>query len=347
MNKITEKYFDYQGITPEREAEILAQITAETEFSADKEIARGVIYDKGKVGSLVYSGTLAGKPAVLKIQLLKLQVDEGRIIDDFFRHRRNKEVRPPQQYEYHFWSEKRGYGYTIMEKIEAPKLFEMPFATAEQMVDFCRFYGLYRTSLFSTVWIQPTWMVTSGIKNSWEYTQKRVKNWKNICESKGRLKEEDYLPYYKEFMALGPEILSGIAVIFSHGHLTAKDIHKMPNGSYVLTSNLLWGSRPQWHDLAFNIWSCLLHIRDTEYSFEQMLKYVEQWLGYYCQIPLVQTDRTFEKKILANLLERTMGSILADLGANDVFAQKENLAYQYHLLELHQKLFKHLVGKLK
>lgn len=347
MNKITQRYFDYQGVSPAREEEILAEIAAETGFIVDKEISRGVIYDKDKVGSIIYSGMWYRRPSVLKIQLLKLRIDEGKIIDHLFHNRRNKLVRPPKLYRYSFWNESHGYGYTIMEKIEAPKIFEMPSATAEQMADFCRFYGAYRTSLFSATWIHPTWMVECRIKNAWDYTKPRVENWKNICQSKGRLEEQDYLPFYQEFMALGPEIFSGLTVIFSHGHLTANDIHKMPDGSYVLTSNLLWGYRPQWYDLAFNVWSCLLHIRDTKYTFEKMLEYINQWLAHYRQIPLIQKDKGFEKKILANLLERVIGSILADLGANDLFAKKENVKYQHHLLDLHQRLFKHLVSMLK
>src|SRR3989338_9159052 len=69
-NKITEKYFTQDDFS-QREADVLAQVTAETGFVVEKEIFRGMIYDKSKVGSLIYKGTLDGKPAVLKLQGLK------------------------------------------------------------------------------------------------------------------------------------------------------------------------------------------------------------------------------------------------------------------------------------
>lgn len=72
-NKITEKYF-IQDDFSQRETDVLAQVTAETGFIVEKEIFRGIIYDKNKVGSLIYKGTFDGKPAVLKLQGLKPEV---------------------------------------------------------------------------------------------------------------------------------------------------------------------------------------------------------------------------------------------------------------------------------
>jgi len=112
-------------------------------------------------------------------------------------------------------------------------------------------------------------------------------------------------------------------------------------------SNLFWSYRPEWYDLAFNVWSCLLHIHDTSYTFEQLLLYVDEWLATYHTIPVVQQDNAFERKITALLLERTMGAILVDLGANDFYEKDENKPYLQHLLGLHQQLFNHLAHKLE
>jgi 3'-phosphoadenosine 5'-phosphosulfate sulfotransferase (PAPS reductase)/FAD synthetase len=136
-------------------------------------------------------------------------------------------------------------------------------------------------------------------------------------------------------------------MVFCHGHLTANDIYRLSNGSFVVLSNLFWSHRPQWYDLAFNIWNCLMHIRDTNYTFEQMLEYIERWLATYRAIPVVQQDKDFERKIAVLLLERTMGAILVDLGANDFYEQEENKPHFQHLLNLHQRLFNYLAQKLE
>ena len=90
-----------------------------------------------------------------------------------------------------------------------------------------------------------------------------------------------------------------------------------------------------------------MHIRDTNYTFEQLMKYVDKWQAAYRSIPVVQQDKDFERKITVLLLERTMGAILVDLGANDFYEKEENKPYLRHLLDLHQRLFDHLAQKLE
>lgn len=339
-NKITEKYF-IQDDFSQREADVLAQVTAETGFVVEKEIFRGMIYDKNKVGSLIYKGTLKDEPAVLKLQGLKPEVDEGEIVKHFTAQSKSKLVRVPALYVHKPWTEKRGYGYLITEYLDAPKIFEMPFASAEQMQDFARFYQEYRTSALTRSWIE------SETKDSLAFTVHRVDHWRKISEHKKRLPLEDYAPYLMRYYPIAVKHLPSIPMVFCHGHLTANDIYQLGDGSFVVLSNLFWSYRPQWYDLAFNVWNCLMHIRDTSYTFEQLLRYVEEWLAVYRIIPVVQQDKDFERKITALLLERTMGAILVDLGANDYYEKEENKSYLQHLLDLHQKLFDHLAQKLE
>ncbi len=339
-NKITEKYFTQDDFS-QHEAEVLAQVTAETGFVVEKEIFRGLIYDKSKIGSLIYKGSLNGKPAVLKLQGLKPEVDEVEIVRHFTDQNQSKLVRVPVLYAHKPWTEERGYGYLITEYLDAPKIFEMPFASTEQMHDFARFYQDYRTSALTRSWVEPE------TKDSLAFTVHRVDHWRKISEHKKRLSLEDYAPYLVRYYPLAVKHLPSIPMVFCHGHLTANDIYRHPDGSFVVLSNLFWSYRPQWYDLAFNIWSCLIHIRDTSYSFEQMLEYVEKWLAIYRTIPVVQQDKDFERKITVLLLERTMGAILVDLGANDFFEKEEKKPFFQHLLSLHQQLFDYLAQKLE
>jgi hypothetical protein len=54
-NKITEKYFEHANFA-EHENRVLDEITTKTSFKPEKEIFRGQLYDKDKVGSLIYKG---------------------------------------------------------------------------------------------------------------------------------------------------------------------------------------------------------------------------------------------------------------------------------------------------
>lgn len=331
-NKITEKYFTQDDFS-QRKVAVLAQVTAETGFVAEKEIFRGTIYDKNKVGSLIYKGTLKGRSAVLKLQGLKPEIDEDEIVRRFTDQNQSKLVRVPVLYVHKPWTEERGYGYLITEYLDAPNIFEMPFATQEQMHDFARFYQEYRASALTSPWIE------QETTDSLAFTMRKTKHWREISESKKRLAPADYAPYLVRYHQLAKKHFPAIPMTFCHAHLTADDIYRMPDGSFVVLSNLYWAYRPQWYDLAFNVWDCLLHIRDPHYTFEEMIRYVNDWLATYRTIPIVQKDKNFDRAITMLLLERTMGAILVDLGANDFYDKEENKQYFTHLLDLHQRLF--------
>lgn len=338
-NLITEKYFTQEDFS-KQEDRVLAEVTRESGFVVEREIFRGVIFEHSKVGSIIYRGTWQGKPAVLKLQGLKPEMDEGEIVKRFTEQSRSAIVRAPSLYFHQPWSRQRGYGYLITEAIDAPKILTMPFATPEQMVDFARFYQEYRTSALTRPWLKPESL------DSHAFTLRRVEHWRKVCESKQRLAVNDYVPYLERYSPLAAKHLPNIPMVFCHGHLTADDIFKLSNGSYVVAANLFWSYRPQWYDLAFNVWACFLHINDPKYAFKNFLNYVEQWLAVYRSIPVVQADPDFDRKITVLLLERTIGAILVDLGVNDWYDKPENAPQFRNLLKLHQQFIDHLADKL-
>ena len=319
----------------------MKKVTAETNFQAEREIFRGFIYDRKKVGSLIYKGVWQGKPAVLKLQGLRPEIDESEIIKHFTAQNHSKIIRVPTLYAHKPWTANCGYGYLITEFIDAPKIFEMPFAAERQMHDFANFYQEYRTSALTQSWIEP------DTNDTLQLTFRRVDSWRKISEYKKRLRLDDYASYLIKYYPIALKHLPTIPLVFCHGHLTADDIYRLPDGSYVVLSNLFWSYRPEWYDLAFNIWACLMHIRDTNYTFKKMLDYVDKWLTAYRRIPIVKKDKDFEHKITVALLERTIGAILVDLGTDDFYGKKENVKYYKHLLNLHQRLFNCLTDRLE
>jgi hypothetical protein len=339
-NKITEKFFTQDDFS-QREKEVLNQVTKETGFQVDCEIFRGFIYDRDKVGSLIYRGKWQTKPAVLKLQGLRPEVDEEEIIRHFSAQNQSQLVRVPELYAHLPWNEKRGYGYLITEYIDAPKIFQIPFATPAEMQDFARFYQEYRTSALTRSWLKPETL------DSLAFTIQRVNHWRKISESKKILKPKDYLPYLERFTDLAEKHLPTVKMVFCHGHLTANDVFKLADGRFVILSNLFWSYRPEWYDLAFNLWACIKDIRDLNYTFKDMLRYVGNWLAVYRQIPVVKKDGDFERKIAIALLERSIGVILVDLVASEFYQQKENAKYLWHIHGLHQKLFDHLASRLE
>src|SRR3989338_708317 len=256
VNKITEKYFKENNFAP-RIREIIQEVSQKTGFIVEEDLFSIKIYDKNNIWSQSCRGTWKNAPAVLKIQGLKLEMEEYEIHIGFEKQSRSRMIRLPKMYVYEPWRFEKKYGYMIMEYIEAPRIFRMPLATDQEMDDFVKVYADYRTNSAYKAWFEPE------TRDTLHFTCERVDNWRKICESKARLPLADYPPYLIRFYPMILRHAINIPMVFSHGHLTANDIFKLKDGGYVFMSNLLWSYRPQWYDLAFNIWACFLHIRDN------------------------------------------------------------------------------------
>jgi hypothetical protein len=230
--------------------------------------------------------------------------------------------------------------YLISEYVDAPRIFEPPTATAEQAADFCRFYQEYRTNCVREPWID------APEASALEVTMAKMLHWLRVCSDKNRIASSIVAPRFSRFAAIAENNLRGEALVFGHGHLTADDIFKPQGGGYVLMSNLFWGWRLPWYDLAFNPWSCNLRLRDTGVDFAHFLKMQDAWRDAYRSIPVVQADPGFDHRFDLVMLERTLGAILADIGAGDSFGQAENTSHFRHLLELHLRYFDHLASGL-
>ncbi|MBI5654828.1 phosphotransferase [Candidatus Uhrbacteria bacterium] len=337
-NNITGKYFE-NHVFADRIPEILEAVCLETGFVSDCEIFRGYIYDREKVGSVIHRGQWQGKTATLKLQGLKLETEEAAILQGFTAQNRSMLVRVPEVFTHQPWDDARGYGYMLSEYVDAVPIFEMPTASLEQIGDFCRFFQEYRTNS-----VREPWIPAPEVR-ALDFTLARVANWRRICEHKGRLAETDYAARCDLFTDLANQHLGNEKLVFCHGHLTANDILKTPNGGCILMSNLFWGWRLPWHDLAFNIWACNLHQHPGLIGYGDVLDEIGLWRTAYKAMPVVQADPDFDRRFDFVMLERTLGAILADLGAGDSSRFQTKILFD-PLLKLHQELFDQLALEL-
>lgn len=183
-NNLADKYFIYKNIA-NKEKIILGKIKAETGFVARKEIFRGELYDKNKIGSLIYKGKFQGKPAVLKIQLLQPEIDEIDIINTFNKQNKSKKIRLPYLLKGSHWNKKNGYGYLIMEWVEGKMIYNPPFASETEIKDFCSFYQEYKTKCLA----KPFFPKLITEQSSLVFTTQRIFNWTKIAEAKNNLRE--------------------------------------------------------------------------------------------------------------------------------------------------------------
>lgn len=336
MVKIVEKYFNQEDFS-KREKEVLEKVVNQTGFIPHKLIYKGIIFDPDKVGSIIYKGIYKGKTAILKLQGLFPDTDESDIMQAFAKQNKSKIIRLPKLYAFKKWNKKDGFGYVVTEYIDAPKIYEIPFATGKQMQLFCDFYQEYKTKCLNKPFTYPD----RKNENASEFVIRRVRMWKKISDHKKKLQEiisrdliEKKVNAYIKFMA---ENLKG-DLVFCHGHLSSKDIFY--NGKdFILLSNLYWGWRPEYYDLIFGLHWCLEAITDEDFTFEEYLNYVNEWLSRLYEIPVVKKDKQAKKKINLMLLERTMGAVLID-----TLEKKDDIDVVNNLINLQLKFFDYLIN---
>jgi hypothetical protein len=338
-NKITEKYFEHADFA-DQEQKALNAIQAKTDFQPEKEIFRGQIYDKDKVGSLIYKGVWQGQPAVLKIQGLQPEVDEIDMIDRFNGQNESIMIRLPKLYKGSKWNEKDGYGYLLMEYVDAPQIYQPPFADQEQIKDFCSLYQEYKTKCLREPWIDQE----PSEKSSLVFTAQRVSHWAKISQAKGHLSEAD-IKNMEKFLSLAGRHLPSMKMEFMHGHFGYNDIFKLSDKEYVLMSNLFWSYRPEFYDTTFHLWADIKSLRDQSIGAEQVIGYLQNWLEEYKKLPVVMQDPDFERKFDMMMAERCIGALLVDIQNQNY--KNDRSDFVAHLTELFRDLFEHFANKLE
>lgn len=359
-NEITGKYFEQEDFST-REREVLQEVCSELDFTPEVEIFRGVIYDADKVGSLIYRGKWnSSKPiqAVLKLQGLQPEVDEIDVLQRFGQQSHSERVRLPHLYAGQHWNAEKGYGYLLLEYINAPQIYTHPFANEKQITAFCDFYQEYRNQALQEAFFPQT----ENELDTVAYTTSAVKHWTTVAlaQREARLQEvgspeSAIVGVEEQDIALTDVLLKAMkqtsytmGMEFQHAHLSADDIFDMgesDNGhEYVLMSNLFWGYRPQWYDTTFHLWAGIKALRDTTVGFDDVLAYLEKWLAAYKQLPVIASDRDFESKFWLLLAGRAFGALLLDihnqnydLPGGDSFEYKQQ--YVTHLQDIFRQLF--------
>lgn len=341
MTKIVEKYFEENDFLERYEA-VRDEVVSKTGFVIERELFRGMIYDSDKLGSVIYKGLFEDQPAVLKLQGLKPETDEIDIVVKFDEQNTSKRIRLPKLYDSKHWDEKTKYGYQITEFISAPHIFEMPFATDEQIKLFCEFYEEYRKNCLNNAFV----MRAEDENRAGEFVLRRVDIWKRIALAKEnlekRLPQEKIDDLTQRFEQLMINELADVYMVFCHGHLTAKDIlYDEETGRFILLSNLYWSYRPEFYDLVFGLHWSLESISGPDFSYQKYVEYIKKWFHYFYEIPVVEKDNDAKRKIHLMMLERTMGGILLDTGSRPI--EDKNTE---HLLSIQLQFFEELVKKI-
>lgn len=327
-NEITSQYFNYSQKADDK---FLKSVREKVDFTANKEIFRGQIYDKDKVGSLIYFGMFNNEPAVLKIQILEPTIDEIDIINGFNEQNKSKMIRVPDLYAGSRWNKNDGYGYLLLEYVVGKPIYGPSLANEREIKKFCEFYQEYKTKTITKPLLKQ-----KNKEDSLELTTRRVNGWVEIAKAQKYLTKttEDYLERY--FSIIDKHLL-GEKTQFMHGHLMRNDIHEVSAYKYVLMSNLFWSYRPEHYDTTFNIWADIKSISSLKITEEDVIDFVEKWQSQYRKLDAIKKDKDFKRKFMLMMLERCIGALLVDLENQNY--KKNRKAHIRHLTRIFSRLF--------
>ena len=299
----------------------MKQISVETGFVLGEKLYSGTFYSKDFIRNIIYAGTWQGKPAVLKAYDDPRLSDEPQSLEAFNRAGATGGLRAPELFASRVESPKRGW--LIMERLEGGSFFHSPLSLLEKET-FVGLFLAYRRQ-FPQEPTRPL-TLTEQLPAS-EYHRTRITRWLGLAVEKeeGRrmrgylllLNAGEFLPRYLAAFAVLDREFARRRMIWCHGHFKPQEIYRLPHGSHVLTDFAHSKMYPEGYELAFIIWADCLMKSDWRMSYERWKVGIDEWLEVF---RARRDDFGFERLddlLRASLLERCLGTILADITASD------------------------------
>lgn len=312
-NRVSEQFETINADFGRRAEFLLRGACERVGFEPKEEIWRGFVYQRKRVGSVIARGVYQGKPAVLKMQGLRPEIEEAELIARFSAQNQSKRIRTPLVYYAEPWGGAWRYGLTIMEDVTAPPLFAPPCASEADRAMFVDFYAEFCEHAVDEPFVERG----EREKDTETFLRTRLASWKKLnaaAEVGRRLPEIVQRELVAGFEACIDRYADDVPMVFTHGHLGPDDIRIEAPGTYVLFSNFFWGWRPLWYDLAFNVWCNLMALWKIEpLRFADAEQIVSEWFAVYETLPMARSDHHFHKHFMFMMLERCVGPCLVDL----------------------------------
>lgn len=296
------------------------EVAQKNQFNIKKEIRRGFYYATGQMKSLIYDGIWQGQAAVLKLYNDPRLTNDPIAQNAFNEKNKSKILLAPRVFKYEIVSPKAGW--LIMEKIAGERMLQSPLPP-EKRANFLKLYLEYRKN-FPIKPARPLFLAES--LPAAEFNNYRISRWLELANDKEAeisLKEERAILDVKKFMPLfGKSVLiirkefAKRKMIWCHGLFAPYKIMKK-DGRYFLFDFGHAKLYPEGYELAFIIWADWIQYADWSLPYKEWRKGIFEWLKEMDKINKILKFKNFKSLMRASLIERCLGTILADICAND------------------------------
>lgn len=296
------------------------EIAQKNQFNIKKEIRRSFYYATGQMKSLIYEGVWQGQGAVLKLYNDPRLTNDSVAQNAFNEKNKSKILLAPKVLKYEVVSPQSGW--LIMEKISGERMLQSPLAP-EKRANFLKLYLEYRKN-FPTKPTRPLILMES--LSAAEFDHFRISRWLQLANDKEAeimLKEDKPILDAKKFMPLFEKSIEIIRrefskrkMIWCHGLFAPYKIMKM-GGRYFLFDFGHTKLYPEGYELAFIIWADWMQYADWNLPYREWRKGIFEWWEEMESIAKKLKIKNFKSLMRASLVERCLGTILADICATD------------------------------
>jgi hypothetical protein len=297
-------------------------IAQKTGFQLGERLYRGTYYRADVVRDMIFEGVWQGRPAVLKLYDDPRLSNEGAALQAFHENNKSAWLTAPALYAFEAVSAKRGW--LVMERLPEPgSFFQSPLSLAEKKV-FFDVYREYRRH-FSLEATRPLTLVEQ--LPAGEFHRTRIAQWFRLANDREAervaageekvLFASEILPLYTQAMEVIRTEFDRRRMVWCHGHVKPKEIYRTLDGRWYLTDFAHTNLYPEGYELAFIIWADQLMVADWRLSYAEWRRGIDEWLEVFRADAAAASTQSFEGLMRASLLERCLGTILADLAAAD------------------------------
>lgn len=301
----------------------IKKIVEETGFKIGKEIYRGTYYTKDNLRNIIYDGFYRNKSAILKFYDDPRITDEPNSLKDFLKNNKSRVLVAPKLYKKKIISAHSGW--MIVEKIpDNYNKYETPLNKIERE-EFLKIFLEYKNN-FSFKPTRKLFLIEKLSSDNFHIF--RINRWLELAQKKeadrliGNKKnffDEEFLKLFEKAVLEIRKEFKNRKMIWCHGHLKPHEVFtNKERTKYYLTDFAHTTMFPEGYELAFIIWSDYLMANDKwDMSYHNWKKGVDDWVVDIEKIAKELGFKNYKKLIRVSLIERVIGTILADITASD------------------------------
>lgn len=314
-----------QGIAQEQGFTITSCDSVQTYYSSDV------------IRRMIFLGQFEGAEAQLCVYDDPRICDEAAAIKLFLSHNTSDVISTYEVLAHGDASDHRGW-FVLEHSSDLENAFSSPLGD-DQRSDFLKLFAEYRSHFPFT----PTRALRlDEYLPAHEFHAYRLARWyllaaqKQETEEKRVLDPSDVAPRYARAMNLIRSVFSERKMIWCHGHVKPSNFfYNSQDKKYYLTDFAHTRMYPEGYELAFIIWADVLMDGDYSQEYTQWREQIDQWIHLLEPFAKESSPELYDELIRASLVERVLGTILADIGASDMaYTEKTHrLSYLYRFLD--------------